>query len=450
MSNNNSFQVNLYKLYVLCLPFGRFIDLGLSDFLSKVFVQFSTLLMTIGVVCLIGNKLFYSNRRTNLFKTLCAFMVVWSLIASSILSVFVDSNLKSPFVTMLAPICFNILAVFSIFYNYYCLTHFVPFNKLYKIFDIQIVVLLLVGYLQIAAIAGFSAPYEALRSVFALQETAFLVAVNRGITLFGNEPSSVAIITFCVLPYVFTSISNTKGLNRYKYICFAVLFFILFLGSGSTQTLILFFAATGLYAWYIWKKSIPAIFFKLSFIVGMGLSCLQLVDKVESISVTGEKDSFEYALLAKALDRENYSTAIRFSTVINDLKIVKDYPLTGVGDGNQGYFYFDNIPDWVAVTPGAQTFMEEKTIVNGGGNFFPTFFSAYGLIGVFFLLSFLKKYKYLYKTSFLQNNYRADVLFKIGIILFIFSSWSVVALRETHIFLLSLACVESDSYKTSI
>lgn len=439
---NNSNQALWYKLYVLCLPLGRLFDLGLPELVGKAITQISTLIMLIGMAGLILDGKVRFNNRTKHFLWLVVFMIVWSFLAAIILSTVVSSDLESPFFAILGPVIFNIFAALSVYYNYYNLTYNVSFSKLYKIFDIQIVILLIVGYLQLAAIAGMSDPYEILRKVFYLQETSFLVAVNRGVTLFGNEPSSIGIITFCVLPYIFTSISNTKGWHRIKYIIYVALFFVLFLESFSTETLILFIASTLLYVYYILDGKLSSFMFKASFVIGLASASSYLIDDSDYVSIN-DKSSFEYVLLEKAIDRSNISTAIRMSTVVNDLKIVSDYPLTGVGDGNQGYFYFENMPEWAAVTANAQAFMEDKTIVNGGGNFFPTFFSAYGLVGAIILLLFVKRYRKLYSTSILKDNPRVDFLYRCSIILILFSSWTVVALRETHLFIISLACVPS-------
>lgn len=57
MTNNNHISANIYKLYVLCLPFGRLFDLSLGDFLNKVITQFSTWIMLLGcLVLLLKNR----------------------------------------------------------------------------------------------------------------------------------------------------------------------------------------------------------------------------------------------------------------------------------------------------------------------------------------------------------------------------------------------------------
>ena len=51
---------------------------------------------------------------------------------------------------------------------------------------------------------------------------------------------------------------------------------------------------------------------------------------VDTQSASSDTDSIEYILLGKLVDKENGSTAMRVSTVCNDMKIFLSYPLTGL------------------------------------------------------------------------------------------------------------------------
>ena len=168
------------------------------------------------------------------------------------------------------------------------------------------------------------------------------------------------------------------------------------------------------------------------------------MDLSSSDAINSDKESFEYVLVGKIQDRDNLSTAMRASTVINDMKIFYDYPFTGVGDGNQGYFYRQNVPMWVVASEEVQSLMHGTKIANGGGNFFPSFVSAYGLIGVVFFLFFLKSYRKAFRSSILTKNMNLQMIYTLGMSLFLLTSWYVtgVKLNETICFLLALPCVE--------
>ena len=441
---NNNISSLLYKLYILCLPFGRLFDLPFGDLYNKVITQFSTLLMLIGVFVLLMSNVKIRNSRNYLFYNFYLYMLVASFVMSCVLIFIVDIHSENPFSAILGDIILYYFVVLSISYNGYCLTRLLPFNSLYTIFDWQVIILLIIGYAQLAGMLGFPGPYNLLSSVFALRELSWLSNLERGVTFFGTEPSSAAILTFIVIPYLFSSIRYNRGLKRFYYICASFLFSILVLGSNSSQMLIMFLTSLALFIWSSYRP-ISKFFFYGSFCIGLFFVLSYL--SVDNLTLTNnrENSSLEYAVLGKVLDRENRSTAMRASTVINDMKVFFDYPLTGVGNGNQGFFYAQNQPTWTLISDEVNDLISSNTIPNGGGNIFPSLLSAYGIIGIFVFLFFLSRYKKLYCTSFLQCDKRINTIFRIAIVLLLFSGWHVVGIKqsETIIFILSLPCVAS-------
>jgi len=441
MKENQKFEILIYKLYVFTLPLGQFLNIWMAEVMKRLFVQFSTIIMVVGVIVMLLNGRFRINNRTAPFFNLFFFMLVWSFLCSLVLIPFVPTNVMHPMVRLLTENYYFFIAVLSFIYNYHCLTHLVKFQSLYKIFDIQVVVIIITGFIQLAALSGFSGPYNALCTVFRLRELEWLMIVDRGVTLWADEPSGVSQLCFVLVPFIMTSLSHSKGIRKFFYFSSLLIFLLFFLLTLSSQTILIFVAVVLIYLFYIIQKRIPNNFYIISFITGFLSVSIYLVEDVKSVEVSGDSKTLEYAVVAKIFDRNNESTVIRVSTIINDLKLMAQFPLTGVGNGNQGYFYYDNVPYWVKKTNAYNEREAEHSIANGGGNFFPSYFSGFGLIGVVFLIIFLKKYRKCYQTSFLQEDERADVMFKLGTILFVFASWTVVDLRETIIFVFSLACV---------
>lgn len=441
--SNNSFQVSLYKLYILTLPFEHFLNFSLGDFFDKIFPEFSTFIMILGLVILQMQGLFKFYARTTLFWRMFWFMAIYSFIASAILSMLVPNGFESPFSCILGDIILYLFVVLAILYNYINLSYFVRFKDLYKVLDIQLIVLLIVGYSQLFAMTIGFGPYDVLTHIFSLRETEWLLRVNRGVTFFGSEPSSAAILCFLTLPYIYTSIVETRGLQRFKYIIAGVLLLFLFISSNSSQVLILFFMASLIYVWKLIFKRIPKLFYIGAFVLGFIFSLLYLNSEELSFTKNNDSSSLEYAVAGKVVDRENMSTAMRASTIINDWKVFFDKPW-GVGNGNQGFYYRDNVPNWVLVSPEVQLHIMNHTIVNGGGNFFPAYISAFGILGIFVLFVFCVKYKRLYHSSILMNNERLNIMFQIALILFLFSSWHVVGLKQAGpiIFMLSLPLIK--------
>ena len=121
MREKDSFQVLLYKLYVLTLPLGRFLNIWFDELMERLFLQFSTMVMLLGIIIIVFHGDFYINKRIMPFFKLFLFMAVWTILCSVVLAFFVPGSLKSPLVTCLPDIYYSFLAVLSFFYNYWFL-----------------------------------------------------------------------------------------------------------------------------------------------------------------------------------------------------------------------------------------------------------------------------------------------------------------------------------------
>ncbi len=441
--NSRCFSANLYKLYVLCLPFGRLFNLPFGDFFNKVITQFSTLVMLLGCIILLLNNKSLINSRNKLFLGMYSYMALSSILMAIILSFIINNQYESPMSSIVGDIVLYLFVVLSVFYNCYCLSNYVAFSAIYKVFNWQIMVLLIVGYAQFLGMLGLSAPYNILSSIFSLRELSWLEDLDRGVTFFGSEPSSAAILCFVVIPYLYSTIQLERGFKRLKYIVALMLFAFLVLFSNSSQFLILFIGSASLFIWSCFRP-IKKMFYYISFVVGFFFAFAYISADNVTMTKTTDTSSLEYVILGKVVDRENMSTAMRASTVINDLKVFTDYPITGVGDGNQGYFYAKNQPYWTLSSLEVSNLIMTHSIPNGGGNFFPSYISAYGIVGIIVFILFITKYRKLYINSFLKNDKRIDTIFQIAIILFLFAAWHVVGIKqsETIIFVLSLPCVK--------
>ncbi len=443
-----NFNAFWYKLYVLCLPFGRLIELPFGNTVNGILGQLSTSVMLVGVACLVVQGHFRLARRVGLLFLFWLFMAVYSLAASCVLTFSLFNPVESPMYTCLGDIVLYFLAFLSIWYNWYNLSHAVSFRSLYRVFNWQLPILLVVGYLQLGTMLGVGpcvGAYTALSSVLALVPPEYLWEVNRGVTMFGSEPASASILCALVIPYVMSRIVNSGGGRRLYFLIVLLLFGFLMLLSGSSSVLVQFLVAVVLFVLASVGFRLGKLFYIGSFLVGLFIAVGYTAGWGEKVEVT-DRESLEYIVVGKALDRENMSTAMRASTVINDMKVFLDHPVTGVGNGNQGFWFKENTPFWVRASEEVQEiFSGRKGIANGGGNFFPAYVSGFGLIGIFMLLAFVVRYHRYYKTSVLADDETLRLCFDIGVVLFLFTSWFSVGLKnnETMLFLLSLPCVTS-------
>lgn len=435
----------LYKLYLFCLPLGQLFKITPDSFLLPW--QFSTIIMMLGFFRIVVTRPLKTNEGIRAFGKLYLFMAAYSLMASIVLSVTLDTALTvSPLRRCLGDVVLYLVALCSICYNYYGLTKLVSIAELLQIFKLQTIVLLIVGMLQLGTLFGVgNGVYSVLCSVFALRDVVYLTSLNRGVTFFGTEPASSSIICFIVIPFILCSISTNKGGKRLFYVIEFILMAILFLLSNSSSALLSFgFLVVAYLVVYMFHIRAKKLLMIGAFMIGLVVAVLYSLDISTSDGVNSDKESLEYVLVGKVQDKDNMSTAMRASTVINDMKIFYEHTFTGVGDGNQGYFYRQNVPMWVVASEEVQSLMHGTKIANGGGNFFPAFISAYGLIGIIVFLFFLKSYSLSCRQSFIQEDKRFQMIYVLGISLFLLSGWYVVGvkLNESICFLLSLPCVE--------
>ena len=86
-----------------------------------------------------------------------------------------------------------------------------------------------------------------------------------------------------------------------------------------------------------------------------------------------------------------------------------------------------------------------SVIPNGGGNFFPSFISGFGLIGILLLMNFIKKFIKWESDSILSENQTIAMIYNISISLFLLSSWYSVSIKSFEImaFIISLPMIKS-------
>ena len=274
---------------------------------------------------------------------------------------------------------FNGIAILVISYCYSrCTPSFL--NRILDIFLLFVLIVSAVQALAMLGIPGFSAVFELLNvgdwlSTFKSVSFGRLVGVC-------SEPSAMSMtLGLLCLPYCYSRFVHGGGI-RYGISLLLLLVFALMTKSTTVYVTVAFFVvgsflvssgtlkSKGLLAALTVVIAIACIAFLIVLVTGGDLVSKEMSDVLESV-------------LGKIGDVSNQSTAYRNSTIINDLEIFKDYPLFGVGDGNQGYFYSQNIPSWV-ISSGSTEVLDALSgsigVLNGGA-FIPSLVSGYGFLG---------------------------------------------------------------------
>lgn len=434
---DNGIEYKLYKAYLFFLPLGIFMryEVPLQSYLFSMFSCFffwpGFLLMTTRR----GKTLVPSLLRG--WRKLTWFQSIYSLLMSCILFVPLGPlNGENTIRACIGMIVFGIVVLMHLTYNVYAFTRLITWKQAEKIFHKSIYVLLFVGYLQLATIrigGPFAVVYHALGSVFFLTSN-----LERGVQFFGSEASAVATLFIFVVPYLMMKVLNTKIFNIWKNkdLLLLVLFIPLFITSNSSSVLLSLVMVAAIFICMFFRYH---MFYKIcllgSFIVGLGLALAYGLGDMTFQGKSYEQDDLEYILLGKITDTENHSTMMRSSSIVNDMKIFFKYPLTGVGDGLQGYWYNENLPMIYLASPEVDNLVRGKNgIADGGGAYFPLMLSAYGLIGVCFLIVCLGGYKKYMIPKKIEKEIPIPIgMFRIFICIFLSSGWFGLGIRQNFV-----------------
>ena len=328
-----------------------------------------------------------SNLKFNKFLGSFAPFVVVGFLSSILMSFLLTGNVGaiagetplSAITTGLMWLVFDAAIVFFVSYCYArCTGEFLD-----RALDIFLILVLLVSGIQTLVMLGFPGASTIINLINVgdwlgvFKDVAFerLVGV-------GSEPAAMAkTLGLLCLPYCYCRAVN-GGEARYG-IAFALLLLFAFLTKATTVYVTVAFVLLGILLLHSRKAKSKVV------IVAMSLICAASCFAVLVVPFTGGQlisantiDTLE-AVLGKISDVGNQSTAYRTSTLINDIEIFKDYPIFGVGDGNQGFFYAQNLPSWILASGSTEALsaLSGSIGVLNGGAFLPSIISGYGIVG---------------------------------------------------------------------
>lgn len=205
------------------------------------------------------------------------------------------------------------------------------------------------------------------------------LVVTKRISSIGSEPAALAQIIPGFLIPVYLYKFKTQQFNKLDYIQVFFLSVISFLSFSSSVIygwiIVLVVTSFSFSAANIWSK----LFLSLSMIGFIGIAIVILFNANPEV-------------LLKLVNLENQSTSHRLSTLINDFYIFIEYPLFGIGNGNQGFFYNENIEGSIFHNVTSKETTETLAGMNGvinGGSFLPAYISGYGVAGSVLLLNII-------------------------------------------------------------
>lgn len=401
--NLNDIQKKNYTIYILLLPFVMSFSIYFS-FVSELFgtlgKNFSVIPHMVGMLVILYEIFKERKIKTNKLINILFLFVLYLNFSSIISAVYRSETLgvlygETTYDATKGMIIYYTVVFLIFYYNYLILSRFTS-KELDRIMKYVVNLILLIGYLQIATLINpFFGKLLDLIDVFdVIRNSDFLLFMDR-ITLSGSEPATISLImNVFLVPYILSKIlqSDDKLGNITKLaLCLPILFF-----SRSSSVYIMTILNFLIFLYLYFKPftlsyfSIRKIIFNVIVATILSLSLLVALNSNTTFDNNEIVQKINYLTFEKISDENNQSTLTRMSTVINDLKIFGKYPVFGIGNGMQGYFYNEHLESEYFYSQEVLNLYNGKSGIVNGGPFLPAFISGYGLIGIFFFVIVMK------------------------------------------------------------
>lgn len=390
-------QQFIFKFYLFILPFTILFPffIPFRDFFSTAALisnNFFILIIGIFLFLFVNKGKIFLVRNSLVFNgiKLCVILNVISFITSVILFIpFGELNGENTLRASFPSIIYMFLTAITFYYNA-MMFQLIEKRIIIKVLNFLSVILLFIGVLQLLLIKfpSITKIYDIINFANILVDSSLLRSMGR-ICFSSSEPSAVnCIVTTFILPYLLAQILYTK-LLKYKLYAISFIFLCYFTYSSSVYIgiIINIIVFSFLYFKHNKKTLVLLLFIFLVFLFSGNY--------IWNNTEMGQQ--FQELLLQKTTSQENLSTVVRYSTIKQDVYAFLHYPLTGVGNGNQGYFYNHvidsdrNLPYYVLQYSEISNKLDGNVGIISGGAFLPAFISGYGLIGIFLLLLFVHK-----------------------------------------------------------
>jgi len=393
-------QKAIAQAYIFLLTFRMISPLsGLAQILHGAGNYFDVILHILGLVLAVvsqGGKLGVGDKKTSsLLKTL-SLSVFWFCISSIIMACVIQSIYGSyagetAFSGIVGQLVYYVQYVLIVVYNIFVFS-ILSKDEIDKVLGASCVFLLVLGYYQLLMFV-FGGVFTSIGRSIDVLGVLFPVDRMLKLSLTATEGAKAGgVFAILVLPYLLAKATVSERPIMYYIQAFLWIPVVVFMRSAAAYLMV--FAVVIFYLIFLlregakqWKR-----FYALSlsvFIVGLFVF-LFLPESV--IARLFNMDDISYLVFKKVLDSKNGSTILRIAPLIINWKTFLRFPIMGVGNGLQGYFYTEFFPQQGLRVAGVLEFYNTAltTIINGA-LFFPSILSGYGIVGVFVLLSYVRK-----------------------------------------------------------
>lgn len=350
-------------------------------------------------------------------------LIVWLNTSSIIMAFFIQSKYgnignENAFGGVIGMIIYFFQYALMLLYNMRVLT-ILEKEKIHLIFHRLCTVLLIIGYTQVLVMNGIGGGiYDRLNFMGILNNSSHLPKL----CLTGSEGASAgSIISILVMPVLLSDI--LIGQNIKSNVIKIILWLIPLYFTNSSTAYILFAIEMTLFLMLMaFEKKQIVLLLKGLLVTLILVLVLEMILKSLGLLTSEVFEEVNYLLFEKATDTENGSTISRTVPLLVNWGAFKEYPILGVGNGLQGYFYEKYFPTSAFHVAGSDVTEFLKTSKNGisnGGVFFPSLLSGYGIIGCILIVKFIIKTIYVanFKKHKINNFFYMWILAGIAFII---------------------------------
>ena len=389
MMNKNVMENWLFSIYVFTMPFTNFHPLGLDNtfgamakspaFLISIVGMFLLLVKNRGILTLDGNGLFCI-----LTKSVIALNIISIIMAVILYGKLGVLGGETAFDAIAGDIVYWIQVLFIVLFNI-ILIRKVDIKVVKNILEKLIYVLLIIGYIEMLMIligGPFISISNTLYHIGLIYNPVSMLNTGKVFLTYSEASYAEIALGALIWPYLCSGVLVKENSGKSIILLLATLPIAVINQSSSVLL------ALGIYmillVYYICRSSKTTrkqmIFFMLVTVI---ITIVLLLASKQIIPLFIEK------VIKKPFDKNDYSTIQRSSVIRNCILTFLEYPVFGVGNGNQGYFYKGHLTANAYRSYEVQETLKFRNGVPSAGSWFGGILSGYGIVGVIFLVLYI-------------------------------------------------------------
>lgn len=389
-TRTSALEIMVAKMYVFLLPFRMFSPFEfLQDYFHGLVDYFDSIVILLGLALWILNAGNLSVPKTDkpLYRTIK--YSIWYLNISSLVMAVItyltygNYNGVSPFYGILPMELYYFQYLMMFLYNIRVF-RILKYSTLINLISLTCDVLLVIGYIQILVILGIGTSiYDSFAEIIG----GFVTTEDFAkLPLTTSEGSYAGMITgIFVFPFLYSRYLYGEKKAIYKVMCWILPLFYM----SSSTAYFLFLIDTFIFLYFYYKKNRKKAIKLIHSTVMIVLLTVAAISISSNIGYQGGKVS--YLIAEKAMDKDNGSMASRSVPFYINWGSFTESPITGVGNGLQGYYYHKYFPKELLLVPGTDLGefyrrVNEYGVLSNGSTFLLGYFSGYGIFGLIVLV----------------------------------------------------------------